>query len=44
MNRDLEPLDIYFGKTKYNVYKIVMGFSKEEVESRVAQRKSKNLS
>jgi Lon-like ATP-dependent protease len=39
-----EPFDVYFCKTKYNVYKIVMGLSKEEVESRMAARNSKDLS
>ena len=38
-----EPFDIYFCKTKYNAYKILMGLSKEEVESRMAQRSKNDL-
>ncbi|MEE9495467.1 MAG: S16 family serine protease [Desulfobacterales bacterium] len=38
-----EPFDIYFCKTKYNVYKILMGLPKEEVESRMAQRSKNDL-
>ena len=36
-----DAFDIYFCKTKYNAYKILMGLQKEEVETRIAQ-KSKN--
>jgi Lon-like ATP-dependent protease len=38
-----EPFDIYFCKTKYNAYKILMGLPKEEVESRMAQRSKNDL-
>ena len=38
-----EPFDIYFCKTKYNAYKILMGLDKEEVENRMAQRSQKDL-
>jgi Lon-like ATP-dependent protease len=38
-----EPFDIYFCKTKYNVYKILMELTKEEVESRMAQRSKNDL-
>jgi len=38
-----EPFDIYFCKTKYSAYKILMGLSKEEVESRMAQRSKSDL-
>ncbi|MGD8883531.1 MAG: ATP-binding protein [Desulfobacterales bacterium] len=38
-----EPFDIYFCKTKYNAYKILMGLPKEEVESRMAQRSKSDL-
>jgi len=38
-----EPFDIYFCKTKYNVYKILMGLDKEEVEKRMADRSRKDL-
>ena len=38
-----ESFDIYFCKTKYNAYKILMGLSKEEVESRMAQRSKNDL-
>ena len=33
-----EPFDIYFCKTKYNAYKIVMGLNRHEVEQRMAER------
>jgi len=38
-----EPFDIFFCKTKYSVYKILMGLPKEEVESRMAQRSKNDL-
>jgi len=38
-----EPFDIYFCKTKYNVYKILMGLGKEEVEARMADRSRRDL-
>ena len=38
-----EPFDIFFCKTKYNAYKILMGLPKEEVESRMAQRSKNDL-
>ena len=38
-----EPFDIYFCKTKYNAYKILMGLDKDEVENRMAQRSQKDL-
>jgi len=38
-----EPFDIYFCKTKYSAYKILMGLPKEEVESRMAQRSKNDL-
>jgi Lon-like ATP-dependent protease len=37
------PFNIYFCKTKYNAYKILMGLNKEEVESRMAQRSQQDL-
>jgi Lon-like ATP-dependent protease len=37
------PFNIYFCKTKYNAYKILMGLDKEEVESRMAQRSQQDL-
>jgi ATP-dependent Lon protease len=37
------PFDIYFCKTKYNVYKILMGLDKSEVETRMAQRSRQDL-
>ena len=33
-----EPFDIYFCKTKYNVYQVLMGLEREEVEARMAER------
>jgi Lon-like ATP-dependent protease len=38
-----EPFNLYFCKTKYNAYKILMGLSKEDVESRMAQRSKNDL-
>ena len=38
-----EPFNIYFCKTKYNAYKILMGLPREEVESRMAQRSKNDL-
>ena len=38
-----EPFDIYFCKTKYSVYKILIGLPKKEVESRMAQRSKSDL-
>ncbi len=37
------PFDIYFCKTKYNVYKILMELDREEVENRMAKRSTKDL-
>ena len=39
----LEPFDIFFCKTKYNAYKILMGVDKAEVESRMAERSRSDL-
>lgn len=38
-----EPFDIYFCKTKYNAYKILMGLSRQEVEERMMERSKKDL-
>jgi Lon-like ATP-dependent protease len=38
-----EPFDIYFCKTKYDVYQIVMGLDRDAVESRMAERTLKDL-
>jgi Lon-like ATP-dependent protease len=38
-----EPFDIYFCKTKYNVYQILMGLDKEAVESRMVDRSRRDL-
>ena len=37
------PFDIYFCKTKYNAYKILMNLDKSEVENRMAERSKKDL-
>jgi Lon-like ATP-dependent protease len=37
------PFDIYFCKTKYNAYKILMGLDQEEVETRMAERSKQDL-
>ena len=33
MSSKKDPFDIYFCKTKYNAYKILMGLEKEEIKS-----------
>ena len=38
-----KPFDIYFCKTKYNAYKILMGLNKEEVENRMIRRSQRDL-
>lgn len=38
-----DPFDIYFCKTKYNAYRILMGVSKEEVEDRITERSKQDL-
>lgn len=38
-----DPFDIYFCKTKYNAYKILMNLDKEKVESRMTTRSEKDL-
>lgn len=38
-----DPFDIYFCKTKYNAYKILMGLDKEEVENKMTARSKKDL-
>ncbi len=38
-----DPFDIYFCKTKYNAYKILMGLDEGEVEKRMAERSKKDL-
>jgi len=37
------PFDIYFCKTKYSVYKILLGLDKEAVEARMADRSCRDL-
>ena len=38
-----EPFDIFFCKTKYNAYQILMGLRKEAVETLMAQRSKSDL-
>ena len=38
-----EPFDIFFCKTKYNAYKILMGLTKKEVETLMVQRSKSDL-
>lgn len=38
-----EPFDIFFCKTKYNAYKILMGLDKTEVETLMIQRSKSDL-
>ncbi|MBC8412661.1 hypothetical protein H8E50_03185 [bacterium] len=39
----LDPFDLYFCKTKYNAYTVLMGVSREEVEARMLQRSQNDL-
>ena len=41
--RKKRPFDIYFCKTKYNAYNILMGLGKEDVETRIAERSQQDL-
>jgi len=41
--KDRNPFDIYFCKTKYNAYKIVMGLDKASVEEKMAERTQRDL-
>ncbi len=38
-----DPFDIFFLKTKYNAYAILMGLKKQEIEDRMAERSSQDL-
>jgi len=38
-----EPFDIFFCKTKYNAYKILMGLQKEAVETLMVRRSRSDL-
>jgi len=38
-----DPFDIYFCKTKYNAYRILMGLDKAEVEAKMVHRSKKDL-
>jgi Lon-like ATP-dependent protease len=42
-NGKKDPFDIYFCKTKYNAYKILMGLEIEAVEARMAERSKQDL-
>jgi len=42
-NGQKDAFDIYFCKTKYNVYKILMGLEAEVVEARMVERSKKDL-
>lgn len=42
-NGEEKPFDIYFCKTKYNAYEIVMDIKRREVEQRMATRSKKDL-
>ena len=43
MSEQRDPFDIYFCKTKYNAYKILMGLDKQDVEDRMAEQSKKDL-
>ncbi|RJR17838.1 MAG: hypothetical protein C4581_07195 [Nitrospiraceae bacterium] len=38
-----DPFDIYFCKTKYDAYKILMGLKREEIEDRMMERSKKDM-
>jgi Lon-like ATP-dependent protease len=38
-----EPFDIFFCKTKYHAYRILMGLDQEAVEARMAERSRRDL-
>ena len=38
-----DPFDIYFCKTKYNAYRILMGLTREEIEERMTERSKKDF-
>ena len=38
-----DPFDIYFCKTKYDAYKILMGLTREEIELRMMERSKKDM-
>jgi Lon-like ATP-dependent protease len=42
-NGQRDPFTVYFCKTKYNAYKILMGLEKEEVENRMAERSKRDF-
>ena len=43
MSEQRDPFDIYFCKTKYNAYQILMGLGKEEIQTRMVERSKENL-
>lgn len=38
-----DPFDIFFCKTKYHAYRILMGLEKQEIEDRMAERSSQDF-
>jgi Lon-like ATP-dependent protease len=38
-----DPFDIYFCKTKYNAYRVLMGLDREEIENRILERSRRDL-
>ncbi|MDY7031305.1 MAG: S16 family serine protease [Thermodesulfobacteriota bacterium] len=38
-----DPFNIYFCRTKYNAYRIIMGLDRQEIEERMAQRSKRDL-
>ena len=43
MSAKKDPFDIYFCKTKFNAYKILMGLGKEEIQTKMVERSKENL-
>ena len=38
-----DPFDIYFCRTKYNAYRVIMGLDRQEIEERMTQRSKRDL-
>jgi Lon-like ATP-dependent protease len=43
MSGKKNPFDIYFCKTKYNAYKILMGLGRKEIQTKMIERSKENL-
>jgi Lon-like ATP-dependent protease len=43
MSDKKDPFDIYFCRTKYNAYKILMGLGREEIQNKMVERSKETL-